>query len=191
MKYFKEIDLPVFPDLFDELMDIFKKHNLSWYNNGQICINTVSHDPDNIELGTGSLHHDWSNKYTIEENGVSKIIVPPREFPLSDSDFDTLCSQFKGSSFEELYNIIKLNYNVGRIRIMKSEPKTCLSWHIDPTPRLHFPIKTQHGCFMVVEDEVVHMPKDTWWWVDTTKEHTAFNASKESRIHLVICLIDQ
>jgi hypothetical protein len=38
---------------------------------------------------------------------------------------------------------------------------------------------------MVIEDEVKHLDQDKWWMADTIKLHTAFNASKESRIHLV------
>jgi hypothetical protein len=73
---------------------------------------------------------------------------------------------------------------------MKSKPKTCLSWHVDTTPRIHFPIKTQDGCFMVIDNEVQHLTKNTWWWTNTVAPHTAFNASKEDRIHLVAVVLD-
>jgi hypothetical protein len=61
---------------------------------------------------------------------------------------------------------------------MKSEPKTCLSWHVDFSTRIHYPMKTQEGCFMVIADEVCHLTENTWWWTDTVLPHTAFNASK-------------
>jgi hypothetical protein len=38
---------------------------------------------------------------------------------------------------------------------------------------------------MVIEDEVKHLEQNKWYFTNTTKEHTAFNASKENRIHLV------
>lgn len=190
MKFFEQLNLPAFPNLLSDLNRLLDSELIKWGKNKQICINTTNENPDDFALGTGSLDHDWSNSYTVVENGISKIVVPKKEHPLSDCDFINLCSQFKNTEFENLYNIIKTEFNVGRIRIMKSEPKTCLSWHVDHSRRLHYPITTQEGCFMVIDDEVLHLPKDTWWITDTTKLHTAFNASKESRIHLVVCLID-
>ena len=71
---------------------------------------------------------------------------------------------------------------------MKSKIKTCLSWHNDSSPRIHYPIKTQDGCLMVIGDEVKHLEQDKWWWTDTTITHTALNGSREERIHLVITL---
>lgn len=190
MKYFKKLDLPTYQNALYDLNNLLSKKIVKWSQN-QICVNTIETDPDNYELGTGSLDHDWTKSYKIEENGITKIVVPPRDFPLTDRDFTTVCSQFRGTVFEEIITMLKKHYSLGRVRIMKSEPKTCLSWHIDHSPRLHFPIKTQAGCFMVIEDEVIHMPETTWWWANTVEEHTAFNASKESRIHLVVCLLDQ
>jgi hypothetical protein len=39
---------------------------------------------------------------------------------------------------------------------------------------------------MVIEDEVLHMPENTWWLTQTEHyKHTAFNASTTNRIHLV------
>jgi hypothetical protein len=73
---------------------------------------------------------------------------------------------------------------------MASKPKTCLSWHTDSSKRLHYPLKTQEGCFMVIEDEVFHIPKNQWWLTDTVLPHTAFNSSKELRIHLVASILN-
>lgn len=191
MKYFEQLEFPVFSNLLFDLNQLIDSGKVEWGKNKQLCINTVKESPDDYKLGTGSLDHDWANSYTVVENGISKVVVPKKEFPLSDTDFTELCSQFKGTEFENLYNFIKTKFNIGRVRIMRSEPKTCLSWHLDHSSRIHYPITTQEGCFMVIEDEVLHLPKDTWWLTSTTKMHTAFNASKESRIHLVVCLIDQ
>ena len=92
--------------------------------------------------------------------------------------------------FEDLYNVLRKNYNVGRVRLMKSPPKTCLSWHVDDTKRIHYPIVTQEGCFMLIEDEVKHLTQHTWWLTNTLVKHTALNASLEDRIHLVATLLD-
>jgi len=190
MKYFEQLAFPTFPNLLSDLNILINNGVVKWGKNKQICINTTADAIDNYELGTGSLDHDWSNSYTVIDNGISKIVVPKKEVPLSDRDFINLCSQFRNTEFENFYNFSKTQFNIGRIRIMKSEPKTCLSWHFDHSSRIHYPVTTQEGCFMVIRDEVLHMPTDTWWLTNTTELHTAFNASKESRIHLVICLVD-
>jgi hypothetical protein len=113
---------------------------------------------------------------------------------LREADFTYLCNQFRGTVFEEIFNMLNAHYaleglQMGRLRLMKSDPRRCYTWHIDKTPRIHYPIKTQEGCLMVIDDEVIHMPADKWVWADTVKPHTAFNGSMESRIHLVGAMI--
>ena len=74
---------------------------------------------------------------------------------------------------------------------MKSKPKTCLSWHKDDHLRLHFPIQTQEGCFMIIEDKSYFLNKNQWYLTNTLKSHTAINASKKDRIHLVATIIGE
>ena len=182
--HFEEItDLPKFPNLLKHLTPEMIKC-LDRY--GQIGLTTIPGFERDYTLATGSLLKDWSNKKTIKENGVIKIEVPNKKIRLHEKDFTVLCDIFKGTIFEEIYNVLNERYILGRIRIFKSEPKTCLTWHVDEgMPRLHYPIKTQEGCFMVIEDEVKHLELDKWWMTDTTKHHTAFNSSRETRLHLV------
>lgn len=185
MKYFQKIDIPVVENAQRDLNELLRLNIVGWREN-QLCINSTIDFVDDFGLGVGSLDFDWNNKSTIlDDAGNSKIIIPRREHPLKDSDFTVMCSQFKGTAIEELYLNMKSKFNIGRVRIMKSEPKTCLSWHVDHTQRIHYPIKTQPGCLMVIEDEVLHMPENTWWLTNTTVKHTAFNGSSENRIHLV------
>lgn len=176
-------------DLQKELFHMISNGILNWGDDNQICINTTPGNENNYHLGSGSLTHNWENKTIItDENGNKKQIVPLYDNPYSESDFTVLCKQFKNTQFEVLYNILKDKYNIGRIRLMKMKVKYSMSWHNDSSPRLHYPIKTQTGCFMLIEDEVKHLPQNTWWLTDTTKMHTAFNASREERIHLVVTL---
>jgi len=41
----------------------------------------------------------------------------------------------------------------------------------------------------VIDDEVMHMKQDNWYWANTTIPHTAFNASDTDRIHLVATMV--
>jgi hypothetical protein len=118
--------------------------------------------------------------------GDDAIHVPKKKNPLKAVDFTQLCIQFENTIFEDLYNVLCTRYNIGRVRLMKSSPKTCLSWHRDASPRLHFPIKTQEGCFMIINDEVFHIPENTWY----ITPRTAMNAIKEDRIHLVVEILE-
>jgi hypothetical protein len=92
-----------------------------------------------------------------------------------------------------LFNIPYINsiikdYNLVRTRVMRMKPKTCYYWHNDNTKRLHIPIVTHEHCFLLLEDERVHLSADgSAYIIDTTKMHTALNCSKINRIHIVGC----
>lgn len=192
MSNFKIIDdLPSF-DLLTELNNLIKNDIIFWSKDNQICLNTTESQLDNFLLGSGSLEYDWDNaKEIVDEYGNSSFYVPKYEVKYKEEDFSVLCTQFKGTLFEEVCNELSKRYSLGRVRLMKSKPKTCLSWHRDSSLRIHYPIKTQEGCFMVINNEVMHLEQNTWWWINTTLPHTAFNASKEDRIHLVAVVLEK
>jgi hypothetical protein len=189
--YTQLTNLPIYTNLLEELNKLLASNTISWADSNQICLNSIIGHETNYKKGTGSLSLDWDNAIeTIDEYGHEKIIVPPYDVPLKEGDFNVLCKQFESTVFEDVYKELTKHYHVGRVRIMKSKSKTCLTWHVDSTPRIHFPIKTQEGCFMIIEDEVKHLPQQTWWHTNTILHHTAFNGSKEDRIHLVAVILD-
>jgi hypothetical protein len=161
----------------------FDLQNIEWTSN-QIGITTTADHPDDITIACGSMKYDWDKAYWSDKD--SKQIVPLRDKVLTEQDFDTVASPFIGTLFEEVYNMLSLKYSIGRVRLMKMSPSMCLSWHTDTQLRLHYPIKTQEGCLMVIDDEVKHLAQDQWWLTNTLKKHTAFNGSREERIHLVV-----
>jgi len=181
--------LPIY-DLYSELNSMLHNNAIKWSNDNQICLNTTVDAPDDFLKGCGSLTHDWSaSKQIIDQFGNERIEVKKYDTPYTESDFSTMCSQFKHTLFEHVYNELAKRYKLGRVRIMKSKPKTCLSWHTDANIRIHYPIKTQEGCFMIIENEVQHLTASTWWETNTLPLHTAVNASKEDRIHLVAVVL--
>lgn len=191
MNYFNQLsNLPIL-DLYNELETMLNNEIISWYIKhlpDQICLNTVKHDPSNIYLGRGSLVWDWDNSST-DKNG--NIHLKKREINLAEEDFDTLCTQFIGTAFEQVYRALEERFNLGRVRIMNLAPKTCLTWHTDTSVRVHYPIKTQEGCYMVIENEVKHLPQNTWWYTNTLVNHTVFNGSREHRLHLVAAILGE
>ena len=100
---------------------------------------------------------------------------------------------FKEFLFPELeyVNFTLKKLNMTRTRVMKMAPKTCYSYHQDPSKRVHIPLITNEKCFFVVADEVIRLPADgNYYVIDTTKLHTFVNASFEDRIHIVGCQYD-
>lgn len=194
MSYFTKIDnLPTL-DLYHEFQIMMQCRSISWSRDNQICINTIKEKPDDYLLGSGSLTHDWSNSVVDrDEYGNEKISVQEiaSSRQLKETDFNTICDQFIGTEFEKVYNALNDRYVIGRVRIMKLRSKTCLSWHVDLTRRLHYPMKTHKGCFMIINDELKHLPEGEWWMADTLPEHTAINSGKEDRLHLVAAIVSE
>ena len=190
MKHFEKIEnLPVL-DLYTELSNMLISGIINYSSFNQISLNTIPSQPSDYEMGTGSLYYDWGKvKEILNLDGTVQIVPPTRGTFLKEEDFSVLCTQFEGTLFEEVYKELSKKYKLGRVRIIKMGLRYCMSWHTDTSPRLHFPIKTQPGCFMVIEDEVKHLSQGEWWMTDTTKHHTAFNASNEERIHLVAAIL--
>ena len=106
---------------------------------------------------------------------------------LKEMEYTQFIPEFNHTYFKEIYDELKSVVNLGRIRIIRSFPQQCLSWHVDNDNKIHIPIKTNHGVRMIVEDEVVHMPAGTTYTMRTNQNyHTAINGGKEERIHMVI-----
>ena len=189
MKYFKELtELPTL-DLWNEFNQLLDNNVISWHphERDQICLNTILGEESSIHFGRGSLQYDWDNAY---EDDSGKLIVPERKAKLSESDFTVLCEQFKNTLFEEVYTALSSKFLLGRVRIMNLKPKTCLSWHVDSHPRVHYPLKTQQGCMMIIEDELQVLEQGKWYHTNTVYSHTAINSSKEERYHLVATVIE-
>ena len=136
--------------------------------------------------GVGSLRYTWgSTPFDIDHKLKENEIIQ------KESDFTQFVKEFNHTIFRDIYNILSNSYNLGRVRLMYSKPKTCLSWHTDTQKRLHIPIITNIGAHLVIEDTANHMPADGSVYIaNTTLFHTAFNAGLEPRIHLVACLLD-
>ena len=95
--------------------------------------------------------------------------------------------EFKYPLFDIPYiNSIMKEQNLYRVRLMNLKSKTCYTYHEDYEKRFHIPISTNDNCFFIIDDKLKRYPADgNWYIIDTTKKHTAVNASREDRIHLV------
>tara|TARA_X000000368_G_C22869786_1_gene640368 strand:- start:40 stop:633 length:594 start_codon:yes stop_codon:yes gene_type:complete len=114
-----------------------------------------------------------------------------RDEMIDESKYTKLVEDFKNTYFKEVIDILSKKYKLGRVRLLLKEPRSTLSWHRDPEPRLHIPIITNPGCMMVIDNVAKHMPADGGVWVtNNTKYHNAFNGGEENRIHLVACVLN-
>ena len=108
---------------------------------------------------------------------------------INEDKFTEFLPEFENTYFKYAYDLISRRYVLGRTRILRKGPRSTLSWHKDPEPRLHIPIITNPGCRFVIEDRSFHLPADGCVWVVNTKKyHNFFNGGEEERIHLVATL---
>ena len=114
-----------------------------------------------------------------------------RDVEIDESAYSELIPDYENTYFKEVFDVLSSKYKLGRIRILLKKPRSTLSWHRDPEPRLHIPIITNPGCLMVIDNVAKHLPADGSVWItNNTKYHNAFNGGEENRIHLVACVLD-
>lgn len=189
MNFYELNDYPIFDGLLDEFNNLMNKELISWpdiHLGKQICVNTIPGE-DDIHLGSGSLY--YKHKTEIKNNSGS-LVRNYSEINL-EQDFTEVCSVFKNTLFEEVYNFLDSKYFMGRMRIIQLNPRECLTWHRDTHIRIHYPMKTSKGAFLLIDNEIKHLPKNTWWKLNTGTWHTAINSSNEERIHLVTAILGE
>ena len=114
-----------------------------------------------------------------------------RDVMIDESQYTEFVKEFEHTYFKEVFDELKKKYKLGRVRLLLKEPRSTLSWHRDPEPRLHIPIETNPGCLMVIDQSAQHMPADGGVWItNNVKYHNAFNGGEQNRVHFVACVLD-
>ena len=148
-----------------------------------IPLNQIPGDPDSVK-GNNVRGIYWTKP---DSTGVEV----QRESKIDEHKYTEFVDDFKNTYFKEVYDQLTKNYKLGRMRLLLKEPRSTLSWHRDPEPRLHIPIYTNPGAIMVVDNVAKHMPADGSVWItNNTKYHNAFNGGEENRVHLVACVLN-
>ena len=148
-----------------------------------IPLNQIPGDPDSIK----------GNKvrgiYWTKPDSSGKEVS--RDVKIDETKYTEFVKDFENTYFKEVYEKLSKKYKIGRVRLLLKEPRSTLSWHRDPEPRLHIPIYTNPGALMVIDKTAQHMPADGSVWVtNNLKYHNAFNGGEENRVHLVACVLD-
>jgi hypothetical protein len=74
----------------------------------------------------------------------------------------------------------------GRIRMLNLIPRTNYTFHYDPDSwRVHIPLITNEDAFMIVAGKLWHLPIGNAYLIKVKDYHSAMNAGKEDRIHIV------
>ena len=155
-----------------------------------------------VQLDLAAAQRVLDDVYPLigEKCEMSVTARPGAEDPLHDigwlpegekeGNYSVITPPFKGTVIEDMLHDLPFRY--GRTRIIAMPRKTCLSIHNDPTVRYHYALRTNPDCYILFkEDETgtfYHIPADGYLYeMDARKTHTAINASREERIHVVIC----
>ena len=152
-------------------------------NFGAISLTQIPGDPDSIK-GHKARGLFWTKPDSLGEE-------VKRDIDINEEAYSEFIKDYENTYFKEVYDILSSKYKLGRVRILLKQPRSTLSWHRDPEPRLHVPIITNPGAIMVVDNVAKHLPADGSVWItNNTKYHNAFNGGEENRIHLVACVLD-
>ena len=150
---------------------------------GAIPLNRIPNDQTSIE-GNNVRGKYW----TIADESGKEVA---RDIDIDESKYTELVPEFEDTYFKEVYETLKSKFKLGRVRLLLKEPRSTLSWHKDPEPRLHIPIVTNKGCMMVIENVAKHMPADGSVTItNNTKFHNFFNGGEQQRVHLVACVLE-
>ena len=148
-----------------------------------ISLNQIPGDADSIK------GENVKGIYWTKPDSSGKEAVRAKQ--INETKYTEFVKDLEDTYFKEVYDILSKKFKLGRVRILLKEPRSTLSWHRDPEPRLHIPIITNPGCIMVIEEVAKHLPADGSAWVtNNMKYHNFFNGGEEDRIHLVACLTD-
>jgi len=148
-----------------------------------IPLTQIPGDPDSVK-GNKARGVYWTKPDSSSQE-VS------RDVKIDESQYTEFIKEFEHTYFKEVFDELRKHYKLGRVRLLLKEPRSTLSWHRDPEPRLHIPIHTNPGCLMVIDKAAQHMPADGGVWItNNVKYHNAFNGGEENRVHLVACVLD-
>ena len=148
-----------------------------------ISLNQIPGDPESTK---GSKIR---GVYWTKPDSTGKEVA--RDVGIDESKYTEFVNDFKGTYFEDVYRELSEKFKLGRVRLLLKEPRSTLSWHRDPEPRLHIPIYTNPGAIMVVDSVAKHLPADGSVWItNNPKYHNDFNVGEENRVHLVACVLN-
>ena len=177
-----KFDLSKLQEALKQVLKIKKYDDAGGVSNfGAICLNQIPGEPNSVK-GTNARGVYWTKP---DHTGKEKA----RDKKINETEYTEFVKEFEHTYFKNVYDALSKKFKLGRVRILLKEPRSTLSWHRDPEPRLHIPIITNPGCIMVIENVAKHLSADGSVYItNNLKYHNAFNGGEENRVHLVACL---
>ena len=152
-------------------------------NFSAISLTQIPGDPESIK------GHKARGVFWTKPDSSGKEVM--RDETINEFKYSEFIKDYQTTYFKEVYDVLSQKYKLGRVRVLLKEPRSTLSWHRDPEPRLHIPIITNPGSIMVIDNVAKHMPADGSVWItNNTKYHNAFNGGEQNRIHIVACMLE-
>ena len=178
-----KFDIQKLQEAYHQIVKIKKFEDAGVTHFGAISLTQIPGDPDSIK------GHKARGIFWTKPNGSGKEVI--RDEMINEEAYSEFIDEYKETYFKEVFDTLSSRYKLGRVRILLKEPRSTLSWHRDPEPRLHIPIITNKGCRMVIEEVCRHMPADGSVTItNNTKYHNFFNGGEQNRIHLVACVLE-
>ncbi len=179
-----KFDIDKLKEAYHEILKIKGFEGVAGVSNfGAISLTQIPGDPDSIK------GHKARGIFWTKPNGSGKEVA--RDEMINEEAYSEFIDEYKETYFKDVFDALSSKYKLGRVRILLKEPRSTLSWHRDPEPRLHIPIITNPGSIMVIDNVAKHLPADGSVWItNNTKYHNAFNGGEENRIHLVACVLN-
>ena len=179
-----KFDIDKLKEAYHEILKIKGFEGVAGVSNfGAISLTQIPGDPDSIK------GHKARGIFWTKPNGSGKEVV--RDEMINEEAYSEFIDEYKETYFKDVFDALSSKYKLGRVRILLKEPRSTLSWHRDPEPRLHIPIITNPGSIMFIDNVAKHLPADGSVWItNNTKYHNAFNGGEENRIHLVACVLN-
>ena len=182
------------PELFSELQNKLERIRFLPLTNIELDIEKLKTDLINAEKCHPFVNkaikswksiplRSFEGKEGKEGNEGGGTNNSPDPFKFMDTTVMDHCPYIK----EVLAN---LNVPILKVRLMKLEPNNILPEHVDQFRddrilRMHIPIVTHPDVLFYVENNPIHIPEATLWYVNVRKSHKVHNKSKNYRVHLV------
>ena len=129
-----KFDILKLQEAYNQIVKIRKFEDAGASHFGAISLTQIPGDPDSIK-GNKARGVYWTKP---DKSGKEVI----REEMINESAYSELVKDYENTYFKYVYDVLSSKYKLGRMRILLKEPRSTLSWHRDPEPRLHIPIIT-------------------------------------------------
>ena len=115
---------------------------------GQLCLTYCPH----------KRHHPNGKLYQGAGSLIKRLVLKGETLewemvddPLEESDFTDFIPDLKHLYVYQVYNELKKQFHIGRMRIVRLNPTQCLSWHKDVSNEFIFLLnKTLEACLLLM-----------------------------------------